>query len=90
MSLISNDGSSLEDITLENRTVCLKVYTIADDTIVTGNKNIAVDYDGGEYFSVKVVTADGHMLVRVQQLNLKSMEKQPLSKQTKGEWLKSK
>ena len=30
---------------------------------MAGNKNIAVDYDGGSYFSVKVSTADGHVVV---------------------------
>jgi C1A family cysteine protease len=40
--------------------VCsLKVYTLADDTKIINNENIAVDYSGGKYFSVKVVTADG-------------------------------
>ena len=60
MSLISKDGKSWEDITLENRTVCLKVYTVADDTRIINNADIAVDYAGGKYFSVNVVTADGH------------------------------
>ncbi len=41
--------------------VCnIKAYTVADDTKIINNKNIAVDYDGGKYFSVKVVTDDGH------------------------------
>ena len=39
---------------------CLKVYTVADDTKIINNKDIAVDYDGGKYFSVTVVTDDGH------------------------------
>lgn len=30
---------------------------------MNGNKNIAVDYVGGSYFSVKVTTADGHVVV---------------------------
>ncbi len=59
MSFISSDGKSWKDITLENKTVCLKVYTVRDDTKIINNKNIVVDYDGGSYFSVKVVTADG-------------------------------
>lgn len=29
--MISKDGNTWRDITLENRTVCLKVYTLADD-----------------------------------------------------------
>ena len=59
MSLISKDGKSWSDITLQDKTVCLKVYTVRDDTKIINNKNIVVDYDGGSYFSVKVVTADG-------------------------------
>lgn len=59
MSFIGTDGKSWKDITLENKTVCLKVYTVKDDTKMINNKNIAVDYNGGSYFSVKVVTADG-------------------------------
>ena len=58
-SLVSVDGNSWTDFAPLNKTVCLKVYTVADDTKIINNKNIAVDYDGGSYFSVKVVTADG-------------------------------
>ena len=39
---------------------CIKAYTLKDDTIVTQNKDVVVDYDSGSYFSVKVVTSDGH------------------------------
>ena len=59
MSMISSDGKTFEDISLVNKTVCLKVYTVADDTKIINNKNIAVDYTGGKYFSVKVITSDG-------------------------------
>ena len=31
MSMVSADGETWNDITLENKTVCLKVYTVADD-----------------------------------------------------------
>lgn len=62
MSFISKDGKSWEDITLENRTVCLKAYTVKDDSKIIDNKDISVDYAGGKYFSVKVVSADGHEL----------------------------
>ena len=58
-SLASNDGSSWINFAPLNKTVCLKVYTVEDDTRITGNKNISVDYDGGSYFTVKVVTDDG-------------------------------
>lgn len=30
---------------------------------MSGNKNIAIEYAGGSYFSVKVTTADGHVVV---------------------------
>ena len=38
----------------------VKAYTVADDTKIINNNDIAVDYAGGSYFSVKVVTDDGH------------------------------
>ncbi|WP_458404527.1 lectin like domain-containing protein [Methanobrevibacter sp.] len=59
MTFVSRDGTNWQDITLQNKTVCLKVYTVADDTKIINNKDISVDYDGGSYFSVKVVTSDG-------------------------------
>ena len=59
MSMVSGDGKSWSDITVQNKTVCLKVYTVKDDTKIINNKDISVDYTGGSYFSVKVVTADG-------------------------------
>ena len=41
--------------------VCsIKVYTVADDSQLTGNEDISVDYAGGKYFKVKITTADGH------------------------------
>ena len=60
MSMVSADGSNWSDMSILDRTVCLKVYTLADDTKVINNKDIAVDYGSGSYFSVKVVTSDGH------------------------------
>ena len=45
----------------DNNTVCaIKVYTVADDSQLTGNENLSVDYAGGKYFKVKITTADGH------------------------------
>ena len=60
MSMVSADGSSWRDITLENKTVCLKIYTVKDDSKIINNKDIKVDYAGGQYFTVEVVTTDGH------------------------------
>ena len=48
------------DVTNRDRVSCLKVYTVVDDTGVINNNDITVDYDDGKYFSVKVVTANGH------------------------------
>ena len=60
VSLISNDGVNWSDAIEQNNTVCLKVYTLEDDSEIINNKDISVDYGGGEYFAVNVVTADGH------------------------------
>ena len=49
-----------KDASLESQVCVIKAYTVADDSKIINNKNIAVDYGGGKYFSVKVVTADGH------------------------------
>lgn len=48
------------NITDDGVVCCLKAYTVADDTKIVDNKDISVDYDGGKYFTVKVVTDDGH------------------------------
>lgn len=63
MSMVSENGTNWRDITLDNKTVCLKVYTVKDDTKIINNKDISIDYLGGSYYSVKVVTADGHAVV---------------------------
>lgn len=47
------------DSSLLEQSVCLKAYTVLDDTKIINNNDISVDYGGGKYFSVKVVTADG-------------------------------
>ncbi len=60
ISMASVDGKSWIDFATLNKTVCLKAYTVADDTIIINNKDVSVDYAGGSYFTVNVVTADGH------------------------------
>jgi C1A family cysteine protease len=60
ISYISFDGKSWKDAYDLGYIACLKAYTVADDSKIINNKNISVDYNGGKYFSVKVVTADGH------------------------------
>ncbi|WP_296894477.1 C1 family peptidase [uncultured Methanobrevibacter sp.] len=60
ISFMSFDGKIWQDAYDTGNIACLKVYTVADDSKIINNKDITVDYDGGKYFSVKVVTADGH------------------------------
>ena len=48
------------DLYDEGKIACLKVYTVADDSKIIGNKDITVDYGSRSYFTVQVVTADGH------------------------------
>ncbi len=50
------------DINAEYRgcVACIKAYTVADDSRITDNNNVVLDYASGKYFSVKVVTGDGH------------------------------
>ena len=60
ISFFSYDGQTWIDCYTEDAIACLKVYTVVDDTKIINNKDISVDYNGGKYFTVKVVTADGH------------------------------
>ena len=60
ISFVSFDGKTWKDAYDLGYIACLKVYTVADDSKIINNNDIRVDYDGGKYFSVKVVTADGH------------------------------
>jgi hypothetical protein len=60
ISFFSYDGETWTDCYTENAVACLKVYTVADDSKIINNKNITVDYGSGSYFTVQVVTADGH------------------------------
>ena len=59
ISFVSIDGTPWMDSYSEGVIAVLKVYTVADDSKIANNKNITVDYDGGKYFSVNVVTEDG-------------------------------
>ena len=58
-SLIYRNGTWI-DLYDEGKIANLKIYTVHDDTKIINNKDIAVDYAGGGYFKVKVVTAEGH------------------------------
>ncbi len=60
ISFESFDGQTWQDSHKSGHISCLKVYTVADDSEIINNKDISVDYDAGKYFSVKVLTADGH------------------------------
>ena len=59
ISFVSIDGQPWQDAYKLDYIACLKAYTVADDSKIINNKDISVDYDGGKYFSVNVVTADG-------------------------------
>ena len=61
-SFVSTDGNNWIDFAPLNKTICLKVYTVSDDTKIINNDDIAVDYDGDSYFTVKIVTADGRTI----------------------------
>ena len=58
MSFVSADGESWSDITLENRTVCLKVYTVEDNSQISSSDLTMNDGDGS-YFEVGVVSWNG-------------------------------
>ncbi len=62
VSKVSTDGKEWIDSSLMSLSVCLKAYTVIDDTKIINNKDISVDYAGDKYFSVKVVTADGRQV----------------------------
>jgi hypothetical protein len=47
-------GQWIDTYELQGIIVCMKAYTVNDDTKIINAKDIAVDYDGG------IVTADGH------------------------------
>ena len=59
ISFVSIDGQPWQDAYKLDYIACLKAYTVADDSKIINNKDISVYYDGGKYFSVNVVTADG-------------------------------
>lgn len=59
-SFISYDGKTWQDCYDSGFLANLKVYTVADDSKITDNENITGDYGSGSYFTVKVVTSDGH------------------------------
>ena len=62
ISFVSFDGQPWQDAYDLGYIACLKVYTVADDSKIINNENITVDYGSGSYFSVQVVTADGHAI----------------------------
>ena len=60
ISFVSSDGKTWKDAYDLGYITCLKVYTVADDTKIINNENITVEYGSESYFTVQVVTADGH------------------------------
>ena len=59
-SFFSYDGQPWNDGYIIGKIPCLKAYTVADDSKIINNENVTVDYGSGSYFTVQVVTADGH------------------------------
>ena len=62
VSFLNYDGE-WRDMGENGMTACIKAYTVEDDSKIINNKDISVDYDGGKYFSVNVVTDDGHAVL---------------------------
>ena len=62
ISFVSFDGKTWQDAYDLGYINCLKVYTVADDSKIINNENITVDYGSKSYFSVQVVTANGHAI----------------------------
>ena len=59
-SFFSYDGQPWNDGYIIGKIPCLKAYTVADDSKIINNENLTVDYNSGSYFTVQVVTSDGH------------------------------
>ena len=55
-----DDGKWIDLYKAQNMVACIKAYTVEDDSMVIKNSDVSVDYDGGKYFTVQVVTTDGH------------------------------
>ena len=62
-SFVSYDGEKWIELSANNQAAILKVYTLDEAKDVIDNNDISVDYTGAKYFSVKVVTADWHVVV---------------------------
>ena len=57
------NGTWMDLVSLDpdiQQVACIKAYTLRDNTLVTQNTNITVDYASKSYFTVQVVTSDGH------------------------------
>ncbi|WP_407412997.1 C1 family peptidase [Methanobrevibacter sp.] len=61
VSLI-NTPEGWAEVTPRNYVCAIKAYTVKDDSKIINDNDISVDYAGGSYFSVKVVTDDGHAI----------------------------
>lgn len=58
-SVIGRNGN-WSDLYYEGKIAALKVYTVSEDVKIINNQNMSVEYGSDSYFSVKVVTDDGH------------------------------
>ena len=62
ISFVCFDGENWEDCHNSGKIACLKVYTVADNSKIIKNKNITVYYGSESYFTVQVITAEGHAI----------------------------
>lgn len=60
VSLTNYNGTWSDIYETYGQIACIKAYTLKDDSVITGNKDVSVDYGSGSYFSVNVATAEGH------------------------------
>ena len=58
MSLVSTDGKTWSDITLQNKTVCLKVYTVVDNSKII-SKDMTMTANDRSYFTVSIIGWNG-------------------------------
>ncbi len=61
MSFVNREGN-WSDLYDEGKFAVLKIYTVSDDVKIIDNQNMSVVYGNDSYFSVRVVTADGHAI----------------------------
>lgn len=59
-SFILYNDTAYDLYNFDTTLACVKVFTVADDSKITENSNISVKYANHSFFTVKVVSSDGH------------------------------